>query len=453
MQKSACIRWVYTLNNPQDHPCGSPPPYTYHVVGREVAPTTGTPHLQGYIELSRRTRMTALAKWMPSARFAVALGKPDEAANYIKDKPDADYDEDGVISVPPHVQGGDANRERYQTAWELAQAGDIEGIDPVLRIQHYSSLRRIQHDHMPSLAELPACSGVWLWGPPGTGKSTFARAQYPGCYLKGNNKWWDGYSGEKVVLLEDFDRDHAYLAPLMKTWLDKFDFTCEVKGGTIRIRPEVIVITSNFSIDDVFARSAGGDLNVTAIRRRCKVTHFEVGIFRSPVFDCPPSPSPSDASTVEHYPVAPASPMMICTEVLEPDAFKYQFRTPVLDTSIFDETVDDRRKQKMAKHSDGHSTGIVWPDAVPLQSLTAVRHQPFRMRIPLLEDALGSPPPRPNEELSFMDQILQYEREESAANFYYEGRVSSPDDVIFTPGFDDISPDPRSCDGLSVRTI
>jgi hypothetical protein len=48
--------------------------------------------------------------------------------------------------------------------------------------------------------------GFWYWGAPGLGKSHAVRTSEKDLYLKAQNKWWDGYTGQKAVLLDDFDK-------------------------------------------------------------------------------------------------------------------------------------------------------------------------------------------------------------------------------------------------------
>ena len=48
-----------------------------------------------------------------------------------------------------------------------------------------------------------------LWGPSGTGKSRFVAARWPDAFWKApESKWWDGYSGQETVVLDDF-KDYA----------------------------------------------------------------------------------------------------------------------------------------------------------------------------------------------------------------------------------------------------
>ena len=127
-----------------------------------------------------------------------------------------------------------------------------------------------------------ARKNIWIFGPPGCGKSMWAHQQaaQDEIYIKNVNKWWDGYiDGEvKLVIIEDFPvDDKAWLINILKIWSDRYPFNGEIKGGTVRVTPGkwIIIVTSNHSIDEVFEKCQQDDIQ--AIKRRFTEIELKLG--------------------------------------------------------------------------------------------------------------------------------------------------------------------------------
>jgi hypothetical protein len=89
--------------------------------------------------------------------------------------------------------------------------------------------------------------GIWCVGPAGTGKSRSVRHFFgEDLFVKPQNKWWDGYQGEKYVLIDDYDTKNTGLLHYLKIWGDRYFCTGEIKGGTIPLHHQILVITSNY---------------------------------------------------------------------------------------------------------------------------------------------------------------------------------------------------------------
>lgn len=254
-------RYVYTLNNwtvdekEQLLAVAS----QYHVVGEEVG-SNGTPHLQGFVVFTCSKRMSAVKKINGRAHWEIARGTSEQASAYCKK--DGKFVEIGECPKT----AGETEQERWKRARDSAVQGSLEDIPADIYVRYYRTLKEIKKDHMSKPKDADDVTGVWIYGPPGVGKSRGAREQYPGAYLKMQNKWWDGYQGEENVILDDFDSKE--LGHLLKIWLDRYSFVAETKGGAIHIRPKQVVITSNYSIDELFGHD---DVLCAAIQRRCKV--------------------------------------------------------------------------------------------------------------------------------------------------------------------------------------
>lgn len=120
--------------------------------------------------------------------------------------------------------------------------------------------------------ESPNVRGIWVVGKSGHGKSHYVRSQYPSdqLFLKSQSKWWDGYTGQPHVLLDDFDLLGQCLSHYLKIWADRFGCTGEVKGGTISLHHRTFWITSQYDINDIWRDEEHAKV-LAAIRRRFRV--------------------------------------------------------------------------------------------------------------------------------------------------------------------------------------
>lgn len=162
---------------------------------------------------------------------------------------------------------------RFQNAYDLAKKGDFENIDKDILVRCYNSLKRIHTDFRVSCDDLaPETKHYWFVGSTGTGKSKTAREKFTGFYLKNaSNKWWDGYTNEENVIVDDFDKDFHYMGYYLKIWADIYSFSAEVKNGsTGRIRPKVICVTSNYEPSEIWTESKTLD----PLLRRFKIIKF-----------------------------------------------------------------------------------------------------------------------------------------------------------------------------------
>ncbi|AXL65935.1 replication-associated protein [Giant house spider associated circular virus 3] len=258
--------WCFTKNNYAISDCDSilAIPCRYVIFGKEVAPTTGTPHLQGYISFESAKSRSAVAKLLPGCHLLVARGTASQ--NKVYCSKGGQVFENGVLPADSTV-GGRMETARWDNTWSLATSGRIEEIDSDIRLRYYTTIKKIGVDYMPPVKSLESVCGVWIYGASGAGKTRAVLASFPEAYIKPRNVWWDGYQQEEVVLLDDVDKFDVALGGKLKHWADFPPFIGEIKGISRRIRPSKLIVTSQYKMEEIWNDAQTLD----ALGRRFKV--------------------------------------------------------------------------------------------------------------------------------------------------------------------------------------
>lgn len=247
------LNFCYTLNNwtVEEAAQLQAVPCRYHQYGEEVG-ASGTPHLQGFICFNNARYFAAVKKLLPErCHIEVMKGRIEHNEAYVS-KENLAF----TKGEPPltQAQKGQMEKDRYAAAIELAKEGKIDQIDADLQVRHYNTWKQIYKDNPPKLDCNDKLENFWYFGPSGCGKSSSARRNYPNAYYKLPNKWWDGYKGESEVIIEDLDPSHAdHMRYHLKLWCDHGPFRAETKGGSIMARPRTIIVTSQYSLEQIFS--------------------------------------------------------------------------------------------------------------------------------------------------------------------------------------------------------
>lgn len=248
----------------------------YLIVGREIG-EQGTPHLQGYVAFRDAISFENARRRLVRAHITVALG--DALSNFEYCSKSGSFLERGSRPGTPK-DGGRCEIERWDAALAAARKRDFDSVPSDIYIRYVKSLEYIAAKHSdPPVANEPDSKNRWYYGGPGTGKSRAARELgggadgYLGVYIKEpNDKWWDGYIDQQLVIIDDFDKYNVKQSGDLKRWLDIYPFQAQTKGGMHMIRPKCIVVTSNYHPEEIW----DDEMTRAAIARRCVLTRFEM---------------------------------------------------------------------------------------------------------------------------------------------------------------------------------
>lgn len=266
--------WIFTVNNytDNDEQVVQEVDCRYMLYGREIAPTTGTPHLQGFVCFDTNRRLAGCKKlFPPGTHFEIMRGRVIDNQLYCSKAGDV-----FTKGEPPDNSMSSLKGEAY---WTFIRNKLEEKSFDELPNSYTEGRRELYKKRRMEInsKELKTIDGeldnYWIYGKAGVGKSKYVREKYgDSLYIKRETKWWDGYENEDTVLIEDLDpTDFAMLKPL-KLYGDRYPFVAESKGSSTLIRPKRIIITSNYKMEQVFQNLSEEEME--PLKRRFKIMEF-----------------------------------------------------------------------------------------------------------------------------------------------------------------------------------
>lgn len=265
--------WCFTLNNAtateqawlKEVVDKDPTNFTYIGWGLETG-DGGTVHFQGYLELKCKIRTKGFKKLLGLKRAHVETrkGTQSEASGYTC-KEEGDFFQSGTLATV--TQG--SRTDLVQVKALIDGGATLEDVAAA----HFGAFIRYRKSfeaYMDLRAEPPRDVKVFiLWGEPGVGKTRWVFDRYPDIWISSDPtlQWFDGYSGESTVLLDDF-RGECRGSFLLRL-LDRYPLRVPVKGCFRQWRATRIYITSNEP-----APWALATISAPLARRITKTVHF-----------------------------------------------------------------------------------------------------------------------------------------------------------------------------------
>lgn len=219
----------------------------YLSVGKEVAPSTGRPHLQGYIYFDTARTFLSMKKAIDDRVFLeAARGKADRNQEYTQKE--GEFFEKGEKPDQGKRKAIEEIKEAVASGASLRDMAEIQGVN-------YQSLRMGQL--LLSLCEKKRRFKprvTWLYGPPGVGKTRYVYDKFDADDVHevfGKSlQWFQGYDAHKVSIIDEVDMHTDY--SMLKRLCDRYPCQVEYKGGSRQYLAEDIFLCSLMHPADVF---------------------------------------------------------------------------------------------------------------------------------------------------------------------------------------------------------
>ena len=228
----------------------------YMIVGVETCPKTDKIHYQGYISYKNAKTFKQTKKWFKLDRIHIEEAKGNDFHNQTYCSKDGNL----LMEIGEPIKQG--KRSDIQVAKDIVK--ETQSMSKVLEeVNNYQACRHAELYLKYNEKKRPVApiEVIWIYGSSGKGKTrkVYDDNKDVDIYTPVNYKWWEGYDGHKVVLIDDMRRDFCKFHELIKM-LDIYPFRVETKGGSRQVQFNKIYITAPYSPTDMWYNRTEEDI-------------------------------------------------------------------------------------------------------------------------------------------------------------------------------------------------
>lgn len=243
----------------------------YMAYGQEECPDTKRKHWQGFLVFHKKKTLAGAKKYNGKWHWEVMKGSLQQNERYCSKE--GKYKEHG--EKPVQGERTDIQEAVADIANGKRKADDILLSDARTWVKCHKALERAEDIYNRTCKRTEATTIVWIYGPTGTGKSHTVNEV--GNYYKkplgeADLKWWDGYTGQENVWLDDFRGQIKYDELLRLA--DKWPMDVSRRNRQpIPFVSKTIYITSCLRPEEVYCRQNEKD-SIEQLLRRIKETKY-----------------------------------------------------------------------------------------------------------------------------------------------------------------------------------
>ena len=231
-----------------------PEEMTFMLFQMEKCPSTGKLHLQGYLQMKKKSRMNRVKSFLPRGTHLENMrGTVQEAIAYCS-KEETRIAGPWNYGTRPTTQG--QRSDLLQVCEEIKRGATKRKIAeefPEMVIKYSRGIDNLRY----AVSESPRWRTLqvwWVWGKTGTGKTRLAMDSVQKVedifIVHSDGTWWDGYDNQDTILFDDFYGQIK--CEKMLRYLDGHPLQLPIKGSFVYARYTKVWITSNVHYSDIY---------------------------------------------------------------------------------------------------------------------------------------------------------------------------------------------------------